>query len=618
MLTLLGIAFFLIIQAVGYGALCLARMPRGLLQLGLAGPVGLAVLAVLTTWSTSVGLPMVVTTTVAGVPTLCGVALALQRAIRSKGSSSGTRQGQSGVILLIVALGVASLAMGVGFAGVEAPLSTHDGSHHVELIDAARRDLPNTTWYPTGLHTTIAAFLAVLPWVDTAAGAFGAALGLSLVGLVAVFGLAHSLWRNPIVAGTGALMVALTFQYPYQAQFWSGWPLAAAVPLVLGLWILGIEYLRRPSARLALIGGVLAAGIVLVHGTEVYSAAIGLLVVLVARWRGVHLRQASWQVPAAVVLALGLAVPYLPTLFHWAAGGGASAVRDASADVAALMPGDGDVFNTFGTGVGLDLPLRAALVLVGAWQAARMKTGRAIVVLGLIFLGLALVFVYLHTPLLNAVYAVTFPWAQSFRLLMVVAIAAGLLQSLAVISLIRSYIRLRNHWLDTGSNWARPVHAFAALFASLAVAGTVASLMLFLSANARVYASTSADDALAMAWLRVHAQPGEVVANDSFADAGIWAPFKAGTPILRPRLGADHSSERASVVGNIGHLELEPESELAACALDVRYVFYGSKVTEWETRHWPALAELQRSSTLEQVFASGGAVVFRTHLPCDA
>ena len=100
--------------------------------------------------------------------------------------------------------------------------------------------------------------------------------------------------------------------------------------------------------------------------------------------------------------------------------------------------------------------------------------------------------------------------------------------------------------------------------------------------------------------------------------SGVWRDFLA-QPDVTPVAVCDvyePNRERAAVVGNIGTLELAPESELAACALDVRYVFYGSKVTEWETRHWPALAELQRSSTLEQVFASGSAVVFRTRLPC--
>src|SRR6266851_497364 len=141
MLVLLGIAFFLIIQAAGYGVLRLARMPRGFLQLGLAGPVGLAVLAVLTTWTTYAGLPMGVTALVGGVPALGGAALALQRVLRPAGSVRGTGQSQSGVILLVLGLAVASLAMGMGFAGVDAPLSTHDGSFHVEMIDAARRDL---------------------------------------------------------------------------------------------------------------------------------------------------------------------------------------------------------------------------------------------------------------------------------------------------------------------------------------------------------------------------------------------------------------------------------------------------------------------------------------------
>src|SRR5207237_2405799 len=114
---------------------------------------------------------------------------------------------------------------------------------------------------------------------------------------------------------------------------------------------------------------LIAAGIVLIHGTEAYSAAIGLLVVLVASRRKVRLAQLGRQVSVAVVVALVLAAPYLPTLFHWAAQGGAAGVRDASAATAARVPRDLELFNTFGTGLGFGVPLRGVLMLVGAWPA---------------------------------------------------------------------------------------------------------------------------------------------------------------------------------------------------------------------------------------------------------
>src|SRR5439155_4866731 len=130
-------------------------------------------------------------------------------------------------------------------------------------------------------------------------------------------------------------------------------------------------------------------------------------VVLMASWRRVRVAQLSWHLPVALVVALVLAAPYLPMLFHWAAQGGAAGVRDASAAAAALVPGDNDIFATFGTGVGIDLPLRVGLMLVGIWQVGRCRTGRSVVSIGGIFVTLALVFVYVHTPLTEVLYAAT-------------------------------------------------------------------------------------------------------------------------------------------------------------------------------------------------------------------
>jgi hypothetical protein len=621
---LLGIAFCLFVLAAGHALLALVPVPSGLLRLGLAAPVGLGSLAVLTTWTRTAGLPAMATTALASVPMVYATVRAAGWGRRGATALDATSESRRGLILLVAALALAALVMGVGFAGVDAPLSTHDGAFHVETIDAARRGLVADTWYPTGLHTTMAAFLGLVPWVDTAEGAFGASLGLTLLAVVAVFSLSYAVWGSPLTAGAGALMVALTFQYPYHIHFWGGWPLAAAIVVVLGVLTVALLYLRRPGIGLAFSAGVLAAGIVLIHGTEVYSAAIGLLVLLVAGWRRLRWRQLCVHAAVALVIGLVCAAPYASTLLHWAAAGGASAIGSVEAQAEALSSGGLPtenllvlMFNTFGTGVGLDLPLRIGLLVTGVWCAARGRTGQAVVALGAIFLGLALAFATLHGPLLDGLYAITFPWAQSYRLLMIVALAAGLLQGLGGVAVSKACVRMHRRWSGTQPHWLRRVRTLAWLLIALAASGSVASLALLLSANTRVYASTSPDDQAAMVWLRAHARPGEVLANDRFADAGIWAPYKAGVPVLLPRLGADHLDARLLVLDNIGRPVPSPESQTAACALGARYVFHGSRSTAWERRHFPPLPGLEQSQSLEEVFVSGGAVLFKMRLPCD-
>jgi len=125
------------------------------------------------------------------------------------------------------------------------------------------------------------------------------------------------------------------------------------------------------------------------------------------------------------------------------------------------------------------------------------------------------------------------------------------------------------------------------------------------------------DDAAAMKWLREHAAPGEMLANDTFVDAGIWAPYKAGLRILVPRIPVDQQdAARSLVFANIAQLERVPQAAAAACALRVGYVYYGAKISEWDVRRFPSLAELRDSAALQEAFTSGTAVVFRVRLGC--
>ena len=158
----------------------------------------------------------------------------------------------------------------------------------------------------------------------------------------------------------------------------------------------------------------------------------------------------------------------------------------------------------------------------------------------------------------------------------------------------------------------------AAAVALLLTVGSLSAMIGLFSTLSASYNTYSRDDATAMAWLREHAQPGEVVANDGSTDAGIWAPYKAGVTILKPRATSWAPADSvAAILGNLTRLDAVPEARAAACALGVEYVYHGASGTAWEPRHFPSAEALRESPALEEVFASGDAVVFRVRPACS-
>jgi hypothetical protein len=122
-----------------------------------------------------------------------------------------------------------------------------------------------------------------------------------------------------------------------------------------------------------------------------------------------------------------------------------------------------------------------------------------------------------------------------------------------------------------------------------------------------------------MSWLRANAPPGAILANDGFADAGIWAPYKAGVKILSPRVERDPvtANARALVGTNLLHLDETPQAAEAACALGVKYLYHGAKPSGWDVRAFPMLENLSVAPAVQEVFHQGDAVVFATRLRCD-
>src|SRR5262249_4017402 len=157
--------------------------------------------------------------------------------------------------------------------------------------------------------------------------------------------------------------------------------------LVLGLWIVAVGYLEQPDWRWAALAGLLVGAIVLVHGTELYTSAIVLLVVGVASWRRLPWYRLGPDVGGAAVLAAACAAPYLAVLLHWAGAGGAYQTGYESGS--ALEQGTTSALDSLGLftidALGVDLLVRVALVGLGLIWVVRWRVGLSVVAVAVIF-----------------------------------------------------------------------------------------------------------------------------------------------------------------------------------------------------------------------------------------
>src|SRR5438445_681741 len=458
----IAILFALLVISAGAAVLRMFGLGKGVAALGLAPAAGLAVLAIVSTWTGLLNLapPLpglaLLAIALAGASLTVGdrqtVAAASRALIAEQPLASGT---------LLIALVVPCVAIGFAFAGVQAPLSPHDGAFHVETIDHFRRGVAALAWYPPGLAALFGASLQLLPWIDSAEGAFGLGLGLTVLAPIALFGLGTTIWRDLRAASAAALLVGFTYIFPYYPQVWGRWP-----------------------------------------------------------------------------TLMGLAV-------------------------------------------------RVVLLVAGAIWAFRQRTGRALVAASAVFAALAVISSFLNfLPPVRFVYAATFPWSLPFRQMTFASVPLVLIAGGGVVGLSGMWsgllARLR------GATRRRTQRVGRLLVVSWLVLTTWA-LTAFLAIPRETTASFSDDDAAAMAWLRQHAAADDVLANDRFADAGIWAPYKAGARILEYRGFSDPSTaaQRALVLDNVGALDGKPEAAAAACELHVRYVYHGAQNSAWQPRPFP-------------------------------
>jgi hypothetical protein len=606
---IIGVLFAACVISAGYGVVRLSRLASGATALGLSPVVGLAIPIMLTIWIRFVGAPPVLGALMLFAGTGLGITMAMVDWNECHARIVNSGELSLAFILVLAAFVITGVVLGMGFNGIVVPISSDDGAHHVEIVNQLRQGGTWSGWYPLGFHSIAAAFLQLFPEVDTALGTLGVGLGLALLAPISVFGLGVAILRRVSAAAAAAVLVGLTAHYPYHFQFWDGWPLAIGIVLVTGLWMVAIRYLDRPGAGWAVLAALLAASILLTHGTELYTVAIGLVFVLIAGWQRANWKVLWPHVLLAVLLVVVLSAPYISGLAEFYRSGGAQAAGDAT--LAGMSAPATDQSWLLGTvqllldalaGIVIDVPVRLCLVLVGVVGVFRTRTGRLLVPLGLTFVALAVLFRGLHVPAVDHLYALTFPWSQDYRLLMITAICASLLGGAGLLAI--------GEWASRQRGWLTPRRALVVPL--IVVQGTMALMAVRFSAESAYYLTYSRDDEAALTWLARHIRPDELLVNDGSADAGIWAPYKAGASILLPRvLPVPNKPRRQQVLAEIADVQDSPEALVDACGVGARYLYVGAAATLYDQRQLPELATLQQSPALDEVFSQGAAAVFR-------
>jgi hypothetical protein len=261
----------------------------------------------------------------------------------------------------------------------------------------------------------------------------------------------------------------------------------------------------------------------------------------------------------------------------------------------------------------LDLPLRFGLVALGlASRRTRIGAGLWVAFGTLLFL-----VNFVHVPVVQWLYAATFPWLDQRPRQIVVVLASILAAS--GISFAWSYVDQLRGMLAGYAHAFRRIAVLAVVLGGFVAEVSAVGIYKRLAASISEQDVYSSDDGAAMAWLKLNAQPGELVVNDLATDAGIWAPYKADVPILLPRSASGpQQHDRQPILTHLLDLRADPGAMSEACALHADYVYFGAQPQSFDENLGPDLAALQAAPDLEEVFSSGQAAIFRIHLPCPA
>lgn len=404
-----------------------------------------------------------------------------------------------------------------------------------------------------------------------------------------------------VAAGTAAFVVAVLPGLPWTNLPWGGLALVAGVALMPALLILALEI----PAHGVWAGVLLAVGVVGafgVHSSEVVSAlVIGVPMVLAngvrTRWR-----RSALGALAAVAVAVVLLLPVLPYL-----GGGlaertghnpgrATDMVKAVHDIWFSLVSAAQVDGRWG-GVQAWLVFWVTLLLaIGVWAARR--SGPLMAMLGgSVALAVLAWFCLRDNP---TALGIATPWySNAYRIMSTLAVPLAVFLGVGVARAVAARVR------------AVAVLVVAAVASLVAVPAAALSAVLG-EGTYYYYSPVTSSDRVVYAWLAAHVHPGQRVLNDSF-DGSMWMYTIAGVaPVFGPKSDMWKSpqwQERWYLLDHAAQIATDSYERELAGKYGVRYIIVGDRVIGGLTRQLDPKA-LAASPALRKVFSSGGAEVF--------
>src|ERR1700716_2109051 len=135
---LLALMLVAVASVVGVATLRSVSVAKGILGVGIAPLVGLAVLVVGATWVTFLGLPIVAASGVFGLLAVLGLAGAIGDVRSVLSAPRSVRLSLGG---LAMAFAATLVILEIAFWGMQSPLAAHDGADgalHIQIVDALR------------------------------------------------------------------------------------------------------------------------------------------------------------------------------------------------------------------------------------------------------------------------------------------------------------------------------------------------------------------------------------------------------------------------------------------------------------------------------------------------
>lgn len=444
-------------------------------------------------------------------------------------------------------------------------------------------------------------------------------LALTLVAVVRCF---HG---RVALAVFAALVSSMATAVPYDL-IWRGplLPFATGLVLILGIPIALRTYLDRPSVLPAIALVLVGAGLLGLHPSMLFTAALFALPMLGQRW---------WHNPRRIGVELGLLV--MPAVL------GAALVLPHVAGALSAGPGVfaftwpqtetpahafGEVFG-FSTMQAYPQVWLVVFMVIGVASFRSLGRLRWLPVAGVVFAALFVLSASYSTPWAQKI---TSPWwndkyrlAAAVTMALLPVVAHGLVRTHDAV-LDRLVLPVLHRQRGAGRSrpsWAAPVTitAVCTTLFLLADGGYAQRNIERTSQNygARPEATVSPAERKAFDVLQGLVKPGERVMNDRYDGSG-WMYALDGVRPVAAHFGTQAIGDGPELLASdFDHYDSRPDVQEAVARLHIRWVIVGPGFVRPDMHRQHGLVHLRQVRALDLVYDEDGVQIYRIARPAD-